>query len=283
MRSAISSQFQQDGFVVLEDFLTEQEVNELKLAGEKLAQEVPTECRKCVFSTTQTPQSKEKYFLESGDKISYFFEAGAVDEDGNLLVDQSVSLNKVGHALHWLHPTFRRVTFCERVKEACYQLGMEDPLVVQSMYIYKNPGVGSEVVAHQDASFIHTVPMTTVGFWIALEDATLENGCLWFVRGSHRSGVHRRFVRNPDSDSPDLFVYDAPPQIYPNSAFHAVPVSKGACIIIHGQVVHRSDHNRSDKSRHAYTFHVFDAKHSTYSKDNWLQTSEKFKSMYKNF
>uniref|UniRef100_A0A1B6LY19 Phytanoyl-CoA dioxygenase domain-containing protein 1 n=1 Tax=Graphocephala atropunctata TaxID=36148 RepID=A0A1B6LY19_9HEMI len=124
---------------------------------------------------------------------------------------------------------------------------------------------------------------TTTGFWIALEDATLENGCLWFVRGSHRSGVHRRFVRNPDPDSPDLFVYNAPPQIYPNSSFHSVPVSKGACVIIHGQVVHRSDHNRSNKSRHAYTFHVFDSKHSTYSRDNWLQTSEEFKSMYKNF
>lgn len=76
--------------------------------------------------------------------MSYFFEAGALNEEGDLLVDQSISLNKVGHALHWLHPTFRRLTFCEKSKEACYQLGMEDPVVVQSMYIYKNPRVGSE-------------------------------------------------------------------------------------------------------------------------------------------
>lgn len=89
-------------------------------------------------------QSKDKYFLESGEKISHFFEAGAVDEDGNLKVDPLVSLNKVGHALHWLHPTFRKITFGEKVKEACFQLGMEDPVLVQSMYIYKNPGVGSE-------------------------------------------------------------------------------------------------------------------------------------------
>lgn len=57
----------------------------------------------------------------------------------------------------------------------------------------------------------------------------------------------------------------------------------GTCILIHGQVVHRSDHNKSDKSRHAYTFHVYDAKNSKYSEDNWLQTSEGFKSIYKNY
>ncbi|XP_054273261.1 phytanoyl-CoA dioxygenase domain-containing protein 1 homolog isoform X2 [Macrosteles quadrilineatus] len=273
----------QDGFLVLEDLFTENEVNELKSAGDKLTQEIPTDCRKCVFSTTQTQQSKDKYFLESADKISYFYEAGALNEGGELQVDPSVSLNKVGHALHWLHPTFRKVTFCERVKEVCYQLGMEDPVVVQSMYIYKNPGIGSEVVPHQDSTFVHTEPNTTVGFWIALEDATLENGCLWFVRGSHCSGVHRRFIRNPDNTSADLLIYDKPPQIYPNSAFRSEPVKKGTCIVIHGQVVHKSEHNKSQKSRHAYTFHVIDAKNSKYSQENWLQTEEGFKSVYQNY
>lgn len=49
--------------MVLEDFLTEKEVDELKTAGEKLAQETPTECRKCVFSTTQSQQVKPVYPL----------------------------------------------------------------------------------------------------------------------------------------------------------------------------------------------------------------------------
>lgn len=47
---------------------------------------------------------------------------------------------------------------------------------------------------HQDASYLYTEPVNVVGFWIALEDATLENGCLWMSPGSHKSGVHRRFV-----------------------------------------------------------------------------------------
>lgn len=44
------------------------------------------------------------------------------------------------------------------------------------------------VTPHQDATFLHTEPLGRVlGFWIALEDATQENGCLWFIPGSHTS------------------------------------------------------------------------------------------------
>lgn len=89
-------------------------------------------------------QRKDKYFLDSSDKVSYFFEGGAVDENGELLVEPKIALNKMGHALHWLNPIFKKYTFCEKVKETCFQLGLVDPVVVQSMYIFKNPGVGSE-------------------------------------------------------------------------------------------------------------------------------------------
>jgi hypothetical protein len=89
-------------------------------------------------------QSSDKYFLESSDKVSYFFEAGAVDENGKLMVESKIALNKVGHALHWLNPTFKKHTFSEKVKETCFQLGLVEPVVIQSMYIFKNPGVGSE-------------------------------------------------------------------------------------------------------------------------------------------
>lgn len=76
--------------------------------------------------------------------MSYFYEAGAVGENGKLLVEPKIALNKVGHALHWLNPTFKKYTFCEKVKETCFQLGLVEPVIVQSMYIFKNPGIGSE-------------------------------------------------------------------------------------------------------------------------------------------
>ncbi|PNF32040.1 Phytanoyl-CoA dioxygenase domain-containing protein 1 [Cryptotermes secundus] len=284
MLDGVVNKFIQDGYVVLDDFLTANEVEELRKAGDELIQNIPEESHRAVFSTTDAQQSKDKYFLGSSDKVSYFFEADAVDENGKLLVESKIALNKVGHALHWLNPTFKKHTFSEKVKETCFQLGLVEPVIVQSMYIFKNPGVGSEVIPHQDATFLHTDPVKLVGFWIALEDATLENGCLWFAPGSHKSGVHRRFIRNPNPNSEQLLIYDAPAPCYPISNFQPVPVNKGACVLIHGQVVHRSNTNKSGNSRHAYTFHVVDMHGTTYSPDNWLQPSpdQPFPQVYKN-
>lgn len=83
------------------------------------------------------------------------------------------------------------------------------------------------VVAHQDATYLHTEPVPAIGFWIALEDATLQNGCLWMARGSHKSGVHRRLIRNPDKESKQALIYDKGAPFYPQSSFTPVPVSKG--------------------------------------------------------
>ena len=49
-------------------------------------------------------------------------------------------------------------------------------IILQSMYIFKQPRIGGVVKAHQDSTFIHTAPDTTTGFWIALEDCTKDNG-----------------------------------------------------------------------------------------------------------
>ena len=56
-----------------------------------------------------------------------------------------------------------------------------------SMYIFKQAKFGSAVPPHQDSTFLHTSPtQTVVGLWLALEDATEDNGCLWFIPGSHK-------------------------------------------------------------------------------------------------
>ncbi|XP_067012619.2 phytanoyl-CoA dioxygenase domain-containing protein 1 [Anabrus simplex] len=284
MREGIQTEFSRNGYVILEDFFSEEEVAELREAGVKLTENLPEESKRVIFSTTKTQQfqNKNQYFLDSADKISVFFEEGALDENGKLLVEPGIALNKVGHALHWLNPTFKKYTFCEKVKETCFQLGLADPVIVQSMYIYKNPGLGGEVVPHQDSTYLHTEPQRLIGFWIALDDATI--GCLWFAPGSHKGGVHRRMIRNPDPNDEELFIFTAQSPTYPTSNFTATPVKKGTCVLIHGEVVHKSAPNKSPNPRHAYTFHVVDLKNSTYSPENWLQlpSGQTFPGVYKN-
>lgn len=275
----LKSKFDKNGYVVINNFLSEKETKDLKDAGEKLTENVPADV-KTVFVASNTKHVGDDYFIESADKISFFYEKAALDDDGRLLVDASLALNKVGHALHRLHPMFEACTYSDKVTNVCRSLGLSKPVVPQSMYIYKNPGVGGQVISHQDSTFLFTEPDSLVGFWIALDDATVENGCLWMIPGSHKTDVHKRFIRNPDKCATSQLVFQGTQPEYEQSLYVPLPVEKSSLVLIHGKVVHKSEQNKSLYPRHAYTFHIFDEGISQYSEENWLQTKVGFKPIY---
>ncbi|CAL1534646.1 unnamed protein product [Lymnaea stagnalis] len=129
-----------------------------------------------------------------------------------------------------------------------------------------------EVNSHQDSTFLNTNPKRLVGVWIPLEDATKENGCLWFIPGSHKNGVdnERYMIRTQNPVSSNLGVtFTNPPVQYDDNLFVPAEMRAGSLALIHGEVVHKSEPNRSTKSRHAYTFHMFDSQGVEYSKQNW--------------
>lgn len=66
------------------------------------------------------------------------------------------------------------------------------------MYIFKQPRIGGEVTPHQDSCFLRTDPPSCIGLWLALEDATMTNGCLWARPGSHTEPIRRHFAKQPD-------------------------------------------------------------------------------------
>ena len=80
----------------------------------------------------------------------------------------------------------------------------------------------------------------------------------------------------PNNDGVDLQFEGADTASYPPEAFVPAEVKKGTLVLIHGEVVHASTHNHSDKSRYIYTFHLIDQHGTTYPKTNWLQSAEKF-------
>lgn len=263
---------EKEGYAIIENFLNDEEVLSLRNEMAGIIEKLNPNEHRSIFRTTD--QFNDEYFMGSCDKIRFFFEDGALSKDGTLLVDKKHSVNKIGHALHCQSPAFQKVTFSSKMKGLVNAIGFKDPVICQSMYIFKQPRIGGQVTPHQDSSYLYTTPHRLVGVWIALEDTTLENGCLWFIPGSHKNGVHggRRMVRrvNPEPGSNQTEYIGTEAQ-YDDSQFIAGPVKKGTLVLIHGEVVHKSEHNHSDKSREIYTFHLFDQAHCTYDERNWLQ------------
>ncbi|KAM5146700.1 phytanoyl-CoA dioxygenase domain-containing protein 1 isoform 2-T2 [Mantella aurantiaca] len=201
---------------------------------------------------------------------------------GEFLLAREKSVNKVGHALHAYVPVFKSITNSSKIQEVGRRLGLVKPVIVQSMYIFKQPNIGGEVTPHQDATFLNTEPLgRIIGFWIAIEDATEQNGCLWFIPGSHKDGISRRMVRTAPGTIPcTKFIGEEPN--YNDDRFVPAPVPKGSLVLIQGEVVHKSELNTSSSSRHAYSFHVMESENTTWSSENWLQptTELPFPSMY---
>ncbi|KAL8137582.1 hypothetical protein V2J09_003583 [Rumex salicifolius] len=210
--------------------------------------------------------AKAKYFFDSAENISFFFEEKAFNDDGSLKQTKQLSINKVGHALHDMDPVFQKVSGSEKVSSMLHSLGYKRPVIIQSMYIFKQPGIGGEVVPHQDNSFLYTEPTTCTGLWLALEDATTVNGCVWAIPGSHKNGLVRRFIRDDEG-----VTFDNPSPNYDPKDFVPLEVKAGSLLVIHGDLIHQSFENQSPSSRHAYSLHVVDTEGCKWAEDNWIR------------
>ena len=261
--------YDRDGFLVLENFVDQSACNSLRARAEELVRDFDPAGVVSIFSTHEQTRTSDDYFLDSGDKIHFFFEENAFLPDGNLRQDKEQSINKIGHALHDLDPVFDDFSRTLEIKQLISDLGITQPLLLQSMYIFKQPRIGGEVTCHQDATFLFTEPLRMVGLWFALEDATVENGCLWVIPGGQKLGLKSRFLR-AEGGGARFEVFDETP--WPEENLQPLEIEKGTLIVLHGLLPHLSRENRSLKSRHAYTLHVIDAS-SDYPEVNWLQRS----------
>jgi phytanoyl-CoA hydroxylase len=259
--------FKRAGVLVLRDFVSIEECDRLRARAAELVDAFDPAEAHSVFSTTRQEQMDDRYFIDSGDKIRFFLENDAFDDDGALRHGKQQSLNKMGHAMHDLDPVFNRFSRTTELGEIVSSLGFTDPVILQSMYIFKPPRIGGEVVCHQDSTYLYTEPESCVGFWFALEDATTENGCMQFIPGGHRMPLKKRNYRVSDRKLVTETLDDSP---WPEDERVAVEAKAGTLVMFHGRTPHLSAANRSPKSRHAYTLHVID-RVSHYPESNWLQ------------
>lgn len=154
--------------------------------------------------------------------------------------------------LHLYNSLFLRVPARPRLVAAAESI-LGSPIRLYSSGLFAKPAeIGSEVPRHQDMPYWPFEPYELLTAWIALDDSTLENGCVRYAAGSHKLGLlpHQPsgVVGNSLGLVPDDRVLALPE--------HAVELRRGDCLLHHCLTVHRSEPNRSTKPRRGliYTF-----------------------------
>lgn len=300
--------FNRDGVGIVKNFASAAECKEMIARMGALVDKWDLTQKVEVFRTDAKQvksQGSSDYFLDSADRVHFFLEPHAVDEETRGLKKgfcKATSMNKVGHGLHQADPVFAKYSQSDKVAHVTKVLGYQDPVLPQSMYIFKQSFIGGEVTSHQDSSFLYTTPkQTCLGLWLALMDSTLDNGCIWARPGSHREPVRRHFARNPayfagDKSQPQMeFLEETPGGLqssdapwegtipeYPGmtkaeslrkAGFVPYPCKAGDLVLIHGQVDHASLDNTSKEPRHTFQLHLVEGPKQgiTWSPQNWLQ------------
>ncbi|SAM05600.1 hypothetical protein [Absidia glauca] len=273
-------QFDRDGFLVIPDYFTLEQAGTLKQRADKLLEEFSLEGHPMTqFSTGGDSGNKhvgDDYFLDSGDKIRFFFEEGAFNEKGELTRPKEKAINKIGHGLHMLDDVFAPFSVNESLATMARQVGFVSPKVLQSMLIFKQPYIGGKGRAIKNAIDAFSRRIKTHPSYTLNLCRPQGSGLLWKIAPTKTAAfdvpVTRRFVR--DLNGGTTFIGDKEEDVkIDESKYVRKEVKAGTLVLIHGSVVHKSAPNYSKQSRFIYTFHVIEG-NAHYPDNNWLQPTK---------
>jgi hypothetical protein len=164
-------------------------------------------------------------------------------------VDAEAALDHV-RKIAWYeqeHPLFQQLVESPRVKGVAEQLIGESAVLFQTMALVKPAFIGTEKPWHQDNAYFKYAPLESVcGFWIALDDASKENGCMHVLPGWHRRGGFRHVHTNDCQILPERVRWDEAA---------AVELPAGGAMFFSGMLPHQTPPNRSPRRRRALQFH----------------------------
>lgn len=261
--------YRDQGFVAVEAVFDAHTLNAVRGDIEGVLAGSSADRHRSVFSTEDADRGRDEVFFRSAERVEFFFEEDALEADGALNRPLPLAVNKLGHALHDHLPAVGALARDSRLGHALRALGQAEPEIWQSMAIFKQPGIGGAVRWHQDATYLLTEPPSVIGVWIALEDATRENGCLIVAPGEHRRPLRERYRVDWKSRQGALETLDDTPWPEDGDAL-ALEVPAGSVVFFHDHLPHASAANRSERSRLALTLHAADGP-SRWSEANWLQ------------
>lgn len=260
-----AADFERDGYVVVPGALDRARCVALRDAALALAERAAALAPLSVFTTDVDHQRVDDWFLDSAHEIRAFFEEDAL-RDGRLDRAPAAAVNKVGHALHVLDPVFGPFFRDPAWRALLIELGLPDPLAVQSMLIYKPPEVGGIVRWHQDETYLMVDPGPVIGLWWAFEDADANNGALTVAPGRHHEPARLRFRR----DGRRTWHETVDERPLPLEGARTLEVEAGTLVAFHGLLPHYSAPNRSSRGRVAATLHSVQ-RGARWADDNWIE------------
>ncbi len=176
----------------------------------------------------------------------YGAEPGASVATPDLSDDEILRRYLCIHYPHKVSPPARAALHTPRIVEALVRVIGPNVKAMQSMLFIKSEGKPGQAW-HQDEFFIPTRDRSLTAVWVALDDATIENGCLWVLPGSHARGV---IYPAREQDDPR---FDCTTESYdfPYSDDQSVPVEipAGTALVFNGYLLHRSLEN---SGKHGY-------------------------------
>ena len=229
-------QFRLNGFLVVENVLSAAELDALD--------------RHCDFIAS----GKAEHIPDTSIQLEPVFREGKRRVEDRVLAVRKLYDLAVYDEIMWAHVTNPKI-----VDIIADLLGTEDIKLYGDQLLMKPPKTGSAFSWHQDSSdgWRDIFPMDLVSAWTAIDDATVENGCLNFAPGTHRWGMLRgaRSMKKADQWVKP-FIDDLETRRWP---VETVPLARGSISFHHSLVFHQSNANLSGKRRRGYATHYMRA------------------------
>ena len=205
--------YDRNGFVVIPDMLSQEDCDRLLVE----AAEIGRGNRGAVRGISKLPDN-----LDDTEVLSRYLTVQFPHKASELIRDEFIAHPAIAKALsHLIGPNVK---------------------CMQSMLFIKPSGKPGQAW-HQDEHFIPTRDRSLAGVWLALDDATIENGCLWVRPGSHADGVIYDTAPHGSAD------FDSGNHLTgtPDDADMGIPVEvkRGTAVIFNGYLHHRSLPNRA--------------------------------------
>lgn len=148
-------------------------------------------------------------------------------------------------------PAFRKFPLHDRLREVLTTLLGARPMFITDQIFMKPPRHGSPKPWHQDGAYFITNPQSAlITAWIALDDADADNGCLRYIRGSHKDDILPHVA-----DPKETYNLAPPDELIDFSRETPACVPKGGVVFHHGNMLHTSGPNTTDRWRRAYATH----------------------------